>query len=65
MYAMGTQHHQGTDGITEKKKKKEEKDREKPEKEKDKVTSNFATVKIKVAVDDHISFNIPYEKCIL
>lgn len=64
MYAMGTQHHQGTDGMTEKKKKKEEKDREKHEKEKDKVTSNFATVKIEVAVDN-IVFNIPYEKHVL
>ncbi|XP_031726890.1 HMG domain-containing protein 4a [Anarrhichthys ocellatus] len=40
MYAMGTpvppHHHQGNDGVTEKKKKKEEKDREKHEKEKDK-----------------------------
>ncbi|TNN58577.1 HMG domain-containing protein 4 [Liparis tanakae] len=40
MYAMGTpvppHHHQGNDGVTEKKKKKEEKDREKHEKEKEK-----------------------------
>ncbi|XP_035510743.1 HMG domain-containing protein 4a [Morone saxatilis] len=40
MYAMGTpvppHHHQGNDGVTEKKKKKEEKDREKHEKDKDK-----------------------------
>ncbi|XP_035470690.1 HMG domain-containing protein 4a isoform X1 [Scophthalmus maximus] len=40
MYAMGTpippHHHQGSDGVTEKKKKKEEKDREKHEKEKEK-----------------------------
>lgn len=43
MFAMNTpvslHHHQGTDGMTEKKKKKEEKDREKREKEKDKVRS--------------------------
>jgi len=42
MYAMGTpvppHHHQGNDGVTEKKKKKEEKDREKHEKEKEKVS---------------------------
>lgn len=41
MYAMGTpippHHHQGNDGMTEKKKKKEEKDQEKHEKDKDKV----------------------------
>ncbi|XP_039980291.1 HMG domain-containing protein 4a [Xiphias gladius] len=40
MYAMGTpippHHHQGSDGMTERKKKKEEKDREKHEKDKDK-----------------------------
>ncbi|XP_019965070.2 HMG domain-containing protein 4a [Paralichthys olivaceus] len=40
MYAMGApvppHHHQGSDGITEKKKKKEEKDREKHEKDKEK-----------------------------
>ncbi|XP_071774609.1 HMG domain-containing protein 4a isoform X1 [Centroberyx gerrardi] len=40
MYAMGTpippHHHQGNDGMMEKKKKKEEKEREKHEKEKDK-----------------------------
>uniref|UniRef100_A0A3Q3WCM7 HMG box domain-containing protein n=1 Tax=Mola mola TaxID=94237 RepID=A0A3Q3WCM7_MOLML len=46
MYAMGTpippQHHQCSDGTTEKKKKKDEKDREKHEKEKDKKKNTSA-----------------------
>lgn len=52
MFAMTTpvslHHHQGTDGMTEKKKKKEEKDREKREKEKDKVKSIFLSTELLV-----------------
>lgn len=47
MYAMGTpvppHHHQGNDGVTEKKKKKEEKDRDKHEKDKDKPKKKYTT----------------------